>query len=120
MSCCFCKKNILIRHAVYLFLVALWCFVSYKTDFHCVIYALFGFRCPACGMTRAMLSLITGHFSDYVRYNAMALPVCLAVWFELHSFFFRKKALLHTLCFTALGLNILYYIYRIVTNSFLF
>ena len=44
----------------------------------CPIYALTGFRCPGCGVSRMMLSLIRGNVAGMFRYN-LVLPVVLPV-----------------------------------------
>jgi hypothetical protein len=44
----------------------------------CPLAALYHIPCPGCGMTRAMLLLLTGHVEASLRMNALAVPVALA------------------------------------------
>ena len=50
--------------------IAILCIIIYMSVtqylFHsvCPIAILFGFPCPACGLTRAGISFLTAHFSD--------------------------------------------------------
>jgi 4-hydroxy-3-methylbut-2-en-1-yl diphosphate synthase IspG/GcpE len=44
----------------------------------CPLAALYHIPCPGCGMTRAMVLLVTGHVAASLRMNALALPVALA------------------------------------------
>jgi hypothetical protein len=44
----------------------------------CPLAALYHIPCPGCGMTRAMVLLVTGHVAASLRMNAFAAPVALA------------------------------------------
>ena len=57
----------------------------------CPVKYFFHFDCPACGMTRAMLSLFRGDIAGYMRFNPMALPFLLVLLFALHRDLFPFK-----------------------------
>jgi hypothetical protein len=63
-----------------------WLYAIYPI---CPIRALTGWRCPGCGSTRALAALLSGHFSDAVHYNPLAVilwPVLAALALaELYS-----------------------------------
>ena len=49
----------------------------------CLIYHVFGVRCPGCGMVRALSSAAHGDFRRAVRYNPLVvvvLPLLCYVW----------------------------------------
>jgi hypothetical protein len=48
----------------------------------CPIYALTGWQCPGCGMTRALAALLHGRMVDALHWNPLApfLVAALAVW----------------------------------------
>lgn len=51
----------------------------------CLSQLLFGFECPACGMTRACMHLIHLNFEDAFAYNMMSfivLPLLAVVWIQ--------------------------------------
>ena len=49
----------------------------------CLIYHVFGVRCPGCGMIRALSCAVHGDFRQAVRYNPLVvvvLPLLCYVW----------------------------------------
>jgi len=66
----------------------------------CLIYTIFGVRCPGCGMTRALSCAMHGDFRQAVRYNPLVvvvLPLLCYAWFrsllsEYQKFFFSRFA----------------------------
>ena len=65
-------------------------------------------------MTRAMLSLFVGNWSQYVYYNAMALPMCAAL---VTAIFWGKRKGRKWLwggVGAILLLNFVYYVYRLI------
>ena len=75
-----------------------------------IFYKLTGFRCPTCGMLRALLELLEGDISSYINYNAMALPVAIVFAAELFANRMGKyQKFVHILCVLILILNLLYY-----------
>ncbi len=53
--------------------------------FGCPIKYFLHFECPACGSTRAILSLLKGDIGGYFNYNPMALPLLFVALFGLHK-----------------------------------
>lgn len=45
----------------------------YLPSFPCAFYSLFGFYCPGCGGTRAVLALLQGHFLQSLWYHPLVL-----------------------------------------------
>ena len=76
----------------------------------CPLRYLIGIPCPTCGMTRALLTLLSADIHSYFYYNACALPVffsAIVLIFSkyLHKYFFYLATFI-------LSLNTMYYIYR--------
>jgi uncharacterized protein DUF2752 len=49
----------------------------------CLIYNVFGVRCPGCGMTRALSCAVPGRFKQALQYNRLVvvvLPLLGYVW----------------------------------------
>ena len=65
-------------------------------------------------MTRAILSLIRLDFALYTRYNAMAVPMLLAVAVALLDKSFGKKLWKKLFLYTVLGANFIYYLARLI------
>lgn len=43
----------------------------YITDIGCIFRAITGVPCPGCGMTRAWLAFLTGHFDAALAYHPL-------------------------------------------------
>ena len=87
----------------------------------CPIKAIFGYNCPTCGMTRALLSLLSGDLKMYFTYNPMALPCFFAFFWLIHRNIFHYKNFFDILCIVILIMNlILYFSANIFKNSILF
>lgn len=39
----------------------------------CLIYTLTGFKCPSCGLQRAVLNMVHGNFTEAIKQNALAV-----------------------------------------------
>lgn len=55
----------------------------------CPIKYFLHFDCPACGSTRAIISLLRGDIRAYFTYNPVALPLLAVVLFALHKGLFN-------------------------------
>ena len=55
----------------------------------CPIKYFLHFDCPACGSTRAIISLLRGDIHSYFAYNPTALPLLAVVLFALHKRLFN-------------------------------
>lgn len=73
--------------------ILLFFFVMYLFDITCPIKAIFGFPCPACGTTRAMMSLLRLDFRSYFNYNPTALLLAVAFFLVLFGDKESKKAI---------------------------
>lgn len=107
------KKAILIRHAIYALILAVYAAAMHFFEIHCPIAYIFGVPCPTCGMTRAMISLIRLDFAAYISYHPLALPMTLAIWFLIHLKLFKKKTLITVASLSVVVLNFLYYIWQL-------
>jgi Protein of unknown function (DUF2752) len=85
--------------AVLFFAVVLYRFPPREYGFYprCPIYALTGWQCPGCGMTRALAALLHGHVAEALRWNPLVLLVvggfaawvfaaCRGRWFKVPNF----------------------------------
>ena len=83
----------------------------------CPLVILTGFPCPACGMTRAILFLLTGQFERSFRIHPMAiLWVILALYCIIMRYLLGKRvAYFKSIVIVLLLAMIVYYIYRMIT-----
>ena len=103
-----------IRSAVAAILaVAALYFFFHLTGIGCPIKFLTGISCPGCGMTRAVISLMTLRFADAWYYHPLVylLPACIIV-FLLKSRI--PKKIFRTLVFTTIVLYVTIYITRLL------
>jgi hypothetical protein len=63
--------------AALFFAVVLYRFPPGEYGFYprCPVYALTGWQCPGCGMTRALAALLHGHVAEALRWNPLVLLV---------------------------------------------
>ena len=107
------KKTILRRHILPVTVICIYFAVGATGVITCPIRALLDIPCPTCGVTRAMLSLVTLDLEGYVHYNVMALPLIVAVLVAIHRRLFKHKAIADILLFTVLAVNTVYYAFRL-------
>lgn len=66
----------------------------------CAVRFFLGIECPGCGLTRSMLSLIRGDFSESIQFHPMGILIALvAIYLTVRAlgnlfFDFRMKPLL--------------------------
>ena len=78
------KKYLLVSHAKYV-VVLLAVFAVYKlTGVGCPIYNFLGVRCPSCGVTRALVGLLSGDLEQYFNMNPFAIPLVVATVVGIH------------------------------------
>ena len=84
----------------------------YIFNLPCVVFALTGRQCPACGMTRAIVSLGHGDICGYMSCNPFALPVLLVVIAILadSAFVHKKYGILS--CVLILSANFVWYVLK--------
>ena len=105
--------------AAILFLVIYACVVFPIFHCFCPMVVLFGYPCPACGLSRACAAVLTGQFHRAAEENAMIffwLPYIL--WLVAHQYFMgRKPKLMRALNITGGILTLAYYVWRIVNGT---
>lgn len=105
--------------------IAILCIIIYMSVtqflFHsvCPIAILFGFPCPACGLTRAGISFLTAHFSTAFQMNPcifLLIPYFLYLWF--YKYIFEKKPPYLTFITCLLGAVVFgIYVLRLFTHT---
>lgn len=105
--------------------IAILCIIIYMSVtqylFHsvCPIAILFGFPCPACGLTRAGISFLTSHFSTAFQMNPcifLLIPYFLYLW--IYKYIFEKKPPYLTFITCLLGIVVFgIYILRLFTHT---
>ena len=101
MNCINIKKNLRIVITVIIIIMVLGC----------PIKKFLGVMCPTCGVTRAIISLVKGNFTDYCSLNIMALP--LVFIFSIDIILKRNKTIDNITIFVSI-INLIYYLYRMI------
>ena len=107
------KEN-LKKHALYLGVAIVFILVLTLTGVGCPILYFLHVPCPACGSTRAFLSLLRFDFRGYFEYHALSVPLLLSVWGLIHTEIFERKKLVLALSVSVLILNLVYYFFRMI------
>lgn len=86
------SKNRWLKPAVTVFIVFLCSLVLYwayavKLRLPCPIYCITGLRCPSCGATGAIISLLHGDVHTALAYNAFIVIAIIPVLFFFARFF---------------------------------
>ena len=87
----------------------------------CPMVIIFKYPCPACGLTRACISILTGHFMKAVDYNVTAyLWMPLIAWLFIMRYFTNKKKIYWEIPVIFVGMmTIFYYVYSICSDKVL-
>lgn len=112
------KDKVFLTHVIVLSVVAVYYIVMNALGITCPIRALSAYPCPACGMSRALISLFFLDFSGYAYYNLMAIPVIFGVLVAIH-FGKRKEMRVFTEVYLVVVaiINIAYYVIRLLNNT---
>ena len=107
------KKELLIKYTLLILCVIL------LISFGCPINSLFGFACPACGITRAWLCFLSGEIGRAFRYH-LFFPVIpfMVVLFACLDHFGEKERKIIRKWLVCLG--VLIFIYQILRWNGLF
>lgn len=103
-------KAVAWRTAIYSAVLLFYILVLYALGITCPIYAIFGFECPTCGVTRALVSLAKFDLAAYMSYNALALPLVLSVWYMINADLFEHRRIGTALSLATLAVNFVLYI----------
>lgn len=77
-------KYLLVSHAKYVVVLLAVCAVYILTGVGCPIYNFLGVRCPSCGVTRALVGLLSGDLEQYFNMNPFAIPLVVATVVGIH------------------------------------
>ena len=78
------RKHLLVLHVKYVS-AAISLFVIYLlVGIGCPVYKFLGFRCPTCGVTRALCSLFVGDLEQYFSLSPFAILLIVAVVIGIH------------------------------------
>lgn len=84
-----------------------WMFIaSLMTESTCIYRATLGIPCPGCGMTRAFVSLLGGHFAEAFAMNPLWPLVVLACLLMAYLFTFKKTQDFKRWLLTKLGTRV--------------
>ena len=106
-------KQFLKRNLQFLFVAAGYGTICFFTNITCPFKEILNFPCTTCGVTRALVALIRLDISGYLKNNAMALFLFVAVFLMLNIDFFEKRKIIYFYVFSVLMINFIYYLFRI-------
>lgn len=105
------EKRIFARGVLSLLVIFILTVFYKAAGITCLFRTAFGFPCPACGMSRALISLVSGNFAGYFRCNALAVPVGFCV--ALNVFCRKENCAVTVITAVTAAVNFAYYIWRI-------
>jgi len=109
----FVRNNIIYLIIAVLYVIALGIF-----NIDCLITYVFKIPCPACGMTRALISLAKLNFKESFKYHPMAVPLLAAIFLGLNynEKPLHKKWVKYTVIIISI-LVFLVYIIRLISGT---
>lgn len=121
------KKRIIKVISIVLFLIILllgYYFLNYKFNFGipCIFFKVTNYKCPGCGITRAIFSLLKGNVKEAFSYNKLLFIVApfIIIYFvyKSYSYIFAKsesdkiKKIIKYTSYILLFISIIYSILR--------
>jgi len=94
--------------------LVLYGFLAFLFDIPCPIKASTGISCPGCGMSRALISMLTLDFSSAIYYHPLVffvIPVCVSAVVFYERKMKKAQQVLIWLCVIAL---VSVYLYRMI------
>ena len=110
------KKDLYkMRYAIVLIII-FFTFMQIKYGTVCYFYALTKFRCPACGLTRATISLLKGNWKAAFSYNPTVLLWLSTIGlFAVDRYFHKLKFKVFPYFFILVGLiTIIWYVFSLI------
>ncbi|MBQ7372253.1 MAG: DUF2752 domain-containing protein [Blautia sp.] len=85
----------------------------------CPLVIAFGYSCPACGLTRAGISLLHGNFRLAITYNAMIfIWIPYLLWILVFRYLLGKPVLYYKIITIFTGVStFFYYLFRIISGT---
>ena len=110
--------KLLIKHLFLFAFIGVLFLIFHFFSIPCPFKYFFHSPCLTCGATRAFLSLLSLDFKSYLYYNAMAVPLSIAIILGIHLKLFKGKMykLVRIFIILTIILSLIYNIYRILCN----
>ena len=104
--------EILIKHLKFIILTGMIWSIYFIFKISCPFYVFWGIICPTCGVTRAIIALLSGDIESYLSMQPMAIPLIVAVVIGLHLKLLNKtwKYFGTAYIITVVLLNLLFFI----------
>ena len=88
--------HVITRYLILIILLISYYFINKYTGFGipCIFYEITGFKCPGCGITRCLFSLIQFKFNDAFNYNPLVfiyLPFIVAYFIYNDYIYIKDK-----------------------------
>lgn len=103
----------------YIVIFCICAVIMYLADLGCPIKLIFNTPCPTCGVTRAMVSLLTFDFQAYINHNVMAIPLTVSVMLMIGINKINKKLPVYIFVAITLSVNTMYYLCRVFNYDFI-
>ena len=109
-------KHLLVLHAKRVFGLIFVFLIYISVGIGCPIYKYLRIRCPTCGVTRALYSLLLGDLEQYFRLNPFAILLVIAVVIGVHLSVMPEKTRKYGILYVVItaGINLCWYLYSFV------
>ncbi len=106
-------KNLFSRTLVYF--IFLLIYVSLLTAFnvHCPFAFFLGIKCPTCGISRALISLLSLDLKSYFSYHPLAIPMVVSVWILITQDLIKFKRSVKAAAMITVVLNFIIYLINV-------
>ena len=107
-------KNIAKRTVLYGIVLGIYVFVLNIFDMHCPFFDVVGIKCPTCGVSRAIISMLKMEFSKSINFHPLAVPLVISVWICLNAEFLKHKKVALSFAGSIILLNFIFYLFKMI------
>lgn len=108
------SKNIAKRTILYGIILSAYVFVLNIFDMNCPFSDIVGIKCPTCGVSRAIISLLKMEFSKSINFHPLAVPLVVSVWICLNAEFLKYKKVALSFAVSTIVLNFILYLFKVI------
>ena len=106
-------KAIVKRTALFGAVILVYELLLFLLGIHCPFADYLGIKCPTCGVSRALMSLLSLDFHSSFNYHPLAVPLVIACFLIINAEYLKHRKTACAVGIAILVLNFALYVYRL-------